>query len=345
MRVLWLSPWMRPLARLHGEALRGNGDQVLLVTSAQHPQELVAAPWEMVLDPRPKQPASWPEFAGAAKRIKDFDADIVVTELVRDPRWMLFGRGVPRINVVHDDQPHDSGEAMPGWHGRLFRRWHRQATATLCFSHHVAQALPATTPAPMVVPLTSDIADEIIGDVAQADQRRDFVMIGRLNGYKNLPVVLEAWQRHVDSSSYRGDRLRLYGSGDAVPELPPSVWWNGGPYDQSEIVAVLGRAKGSLAHYRVATQSGVQVLSMQAAVAPIVSDRGGLPEFQPSGVPPVGVDDVAGLAATFDRLADPEVAFEQGVAAQERYRQAHALDRVGTALRDVCAVVAASHPA
>ena len=26
MKVLWLSPWMRPLARIHAEALRAQGD-------------------------------------------------------------------------------------------------------------------------------------------------------------------------------------------------------------------------------------------------------------------------------------------------------------------------------
>ncbi|HME76151.1 MAG TPA: hypothetical protein VKI00_11010, partial [Mycobacterium sp.] len=93
-------------------------------------------------------------------------------------------------------------------------------------------------------------------------------------------------------------------------------------------------------------QSGVQVLSMQLGVTPIVSTAGGLPEFQPPGCPPVGVDDVAGLATAFDELADPRTAALRGAAAARHYAQRFAVDYSADRLLKVLTeVVAARSPA
>ena len=59
-RVLWLSPWMRPLARVQAEALRRRGADVLLVTTDLHPESDAARDYELVLDPRFRTPATWP---------------------------------------------------------------------------------------------------------------------------------------------------------------------------------------------------------------------------------------------------------------------------------------------
>ena len=58
---------------------------------------------------------------------------------------------------------------------------------------------------------------------------------------------------------------------------------------------------------------------MQLGVTPVVSPEGALPEFQPPGESPVGVDDVGGLAARFDDLADPHQAARRGAAARAHY--------------------------
>lgn len=347
MRVLWLSPWMRTLARVHGEALRTAGAEVLLVTSEQHPQQVDPLDWEKVLDPRPKTPSTWPQFAKAAPEILRFRPNIVVAELVRDPRWMTLAPRSPRVTVIHDDRPHDSAETVPPWEATLFGRWQRGSVATLCFSEYVAHAYSlgrAICVPTEVVPLSSDVADEefAVADpslsipVATAD-RRDFVMAGRLNGYKNLSVVLRAWWAHTESDDYRGDTLWLFGAADVPPQkLPPSVRWNGGTYTHAQLLPVLARAKASVVHYRVATQSGVQVLGLQAGVASIVSDEGALPEYQPvQGVAPIGKDDVAGLAAAFDTLADPDVAAAEGVRARAHYDATFAPAQAGPHLAEI----------
>lgn len=339
MRVLWLSPWMRTLAREYAEGLRSLGHDVLLVTSDQHPQPLESVEWELVLDPRPKDRRTWASHRSALRAVRDFAADVVVTELVRDPRWIAFAGRTPRIDIVHDDRPHDASESRPAWERVVFGRWSQRSTLTVCFSDHVARSLQSDR-SPAVVPLASDIADSFFGEPLPAAERRDFIMLGRLNDYKNIEVVFRAWEMHCGSDSYRGDVLRLFGASSRKPDLPDNASWNGGGYEHDAVIPVLRKAKGSIAHYRVATQSGVQVLSMQAGVMPIVSAEGALPEFQPPRGPVVDKDDVAGLAAAFNSLADPRSAAEAGALANRHYRSHFSLSVAAAQLE--CALMRAS---
>ena len=330
MKVLWLSPWMRPLARLHADALRSVGHEVRLVTSDQHPESGPARDDEWVLDPRPKQASTYRPFLRVRREVLAFGADVVVTELVRDPRWLALCGGVPRIDVVHDDRPHDSGEQRPRWERALFDRWGAAADLTLFFSDFVAGRVDRRPQA--LVPLSSDVADAAVPQFVEAEGRRDFVLSGRLNGYKNIPVALEAWTLHRSGRHYRGDELVLIGDGEAPGELPHGVRWQRGPFRYADQLDALARAKASLVHYRRATQSGVQVLAMQLGVMPIVSPQGALPELQPPGGPVVGVDDVRGLAAALDVLADPAEAARAGRRARDTYDERHSRPRVAEAL-------------
>ena len=313
-RVLWLSPWMRPLARVYCEQLIAAGWEVVLVTSDRHPESDGARPYEWVLDPRPKTPGTWSEFARALRRARDFRPDVVVTEIVRDPRWIALAGTAPRVNLVHDDRPHGADEELPGWERALFGRWNAGAASTVAFSRYVAGEVGASA----VAPLTSDLDEALVPPLVPAADRRDFLAVGRLSAYKNLDVTLRAWERHVAGPGWRGDELVLIGDGPDR-DLGTAVRWRRGPYSYADVTAQLAAAKGSVAHYRRASQSGVQVLALQLGVVPIVSDRGALPEFQPPGEQPIGVDDVAGLAAAFDALADPEAAAGRGAAAREYY--------------------------
>jgi len=81
----------------------------------------------------------------------------------------------------------------------------------------------------------------------------------------------------------------------------------------------LARAKASVVHYRSATQSGVQVTSMQCGTAAVISDAGGLPEYLPPGGHSVPVGDAVQLATAFDDLADPTRAATAGAAARAQY--------------------------
>jgi glycosyltransferase involved in cell wall biosynthesis len=331
---------MRPLARVQAEALQRLGAQVLLITSDQHPESDTPRSYELVLDARIRTASSWPASFAAWRRVRAYQADVVVTELVRDPRWITFAGNAPRVQLVHDDRAHDPHERRPRHERAVFNRWGARSAATVVFSDYVATAVadrPDVTGTSLhTVPLTSDLDPVLVPAPAPASSRRNFVVIGRLNPYKNIGVALEAWQAHVDGSGWRGDDLVLLGDGPGVvPALPKHTQWRRGAYRYRDVVDTVAVAKASIAHYRRASQSGVQLLSMQLGVTPIVSPVGALPEFQPPGRTPVGVDDVEGLAAVFDELADPETAARHGAAAARHYAQRFTADHAAARLLDV----------
>jgi glycosyltransferase involved in cell wall biosynthesis len=344
LRVLWLSPWMRPLARVYAEALRRKGVQVQLITSDQHPEADGLRDYELVLDPRFRTASTWPSSFAAWRRVRDWRPDVVVTELVRDPRWIAFAANTPRVQLVHDDRAHDPHERPPRYERAVFDRWAAGAEATVVFSDYVASAVAGRADVVgtrlHTVPLTSDLDPVLVPAPAPAAARHDFVLIGRLNPYKNLDVVLDAWAAHVDGACWRGDDLVLLGDGPCITRrLPKHTSWRRGAYRYHDVVSTVAAAKGSIAHYRRASQSGVQVLSMQLGVTPIVSPVGALPEFAPPGREPVGVDDVEGLAAAFDELADPETAARHGAAAAQHYAQRFAADHAAERLLNVLTLV------
>lgn len=315
MRILWLSPWMRTLARVYVDALHDAGHECRLITSDQHYQPMTARPYERVLDPRPRDPRTIRPLLRVLAEARRWRPDVVIAELVWDPRWLALARLAPLVHLIHDDAPHDATETRPRWQRALFTHLSRRAVRTIAFSTYVADRLGPDT---AFVPLTSDVPETDLPP--EPAQRRDFVLYGRMSPYKNVPVALRAWQSHVESDAYRGDRLILIGDGPLdLPELPPHCEWRRGRYSYADVLDTLAGAKGSLVHYRNATQSGVQLLSLQLGVTPIVSDSGALPDFQPPDELPIAVDDVAGLAAAFAGLADPAIAAARGKACREHY--------------------------
>ncbi len=330
--MLWLSPWLRSLSRIQVEAIAGLGHEVLLVTSDQHPESDAARPYELVLTPRPKRISTWPEFARGRRRVRAFAADVIVSELVRDPRWTLFAPGRPRVTAVHDDRVHDVAEERPRWERALFDRWAAGSAATVAFSDYVADQLAGSAhPRPDVVPLTSDLDDALAPAPASAADRRDFVVFGRLNPYKNLAVTFDAWRAHVAGPGWAGDELVLIGDGELPGPLPPSARWQRGTFAYTDAVPLLHRAKGALVNYRQASQSGVQLTSMQLGVTPIVTATGALPDFQPPGEDALDRSDVAGLAAALDSLADPRAAARRGTRSRQHYEARFAAHRTALA--------------
>ncbi|WP_102419004.1 glycosyltransferase [Mycobacterium sp. 4858] len=344
LRVLWLSPWMRSLARVQIEALRRREVDVLLVTTDLHPESDAARDYELVLDPRLGKAATWAATVAAWRRVHEYRPDVVIAELVRDPRWIALAGRLPRIQLVHDDRPHVPIEQRRVYEPVVFDRWGAHSAATVTYSGYVAAAVAMRRDVAgtrvHVLPLTSDLDPARVPPLVGPEGRHDFAMVGRLYSYKNVDVVLEAWQRHIVGGGWRGDNLVLIGDGPLdTAALPKHTRWLPGWYRYADVVTTLAAAKGSVAHYRRASQSGVQVLSMQLGVMPIVSTAGGLPEYQPPSFPPVGVDDIAGLAAAFDILADSSAAAEHGAAAARHYARRFTVDRAADRLLDVIAEV------
>jgi glycosyltransferase involved in cell wall biosynthesis len=322
---------------VQAEALRRRGVDVLL-TTCDHPESDNARDYELVLDPRFRVASTWPAALAARRRVGEYRPDVVVAESVRDPRWIALAGRVPHVQLIHDHRAHEP--VGPVYVRAVFDRWGARSAATITYSGYVAAAVATRRDVAgtrmHVLPLTSDLDPALVPPLVGPEGRRDFVMVGQLHPDQNIDVVLRAWQRHVDGGSWRGDELVLIGDGPLVLQsLPEYVRWRPGRYRYSEVVDTVAAAKGSIAHYRHASQSGVQVLSMQLGVMPIVSTAGGLPEYQPPGFPPVGVDDVAGLAAAFDDLADPFTATLRGAAAARHYAQRCGVDCAADGLLEV----------
>jgi glycosyltransferase involved in cell wall biosynthesis len=338
-RVLWLSPLTRPLARVQAEGLRERGIDVLLVTTDQHPESDRARDYELLLDPRFRTASTWPAALAAQRRIREYRPDIVIAESVSDPRWIALAGRVPRIQLVHDER-RDDGRHRQVVARTVFDRWGARSAATATYSNYAAIAV-AIRPDVVgtqvhVVPLCSDLDPTLVPPFVGPEGRRDFVVAGRLKSHKNIDVVLEAWQRHVDGDRWRGDELLLIGDGPlTIRTLSAYVRWRPGSYRYADVVTTLAAAKGSVAHYRSASQSGVQMLSMQLGVMPIVSLAGGLPEYQPESFPPIGVDDVGALTAAFDDLADPCTATLRGSLAARHYAEHFSVDRAVDGLLNV----------
>jgi glycosyltransferase involved in cell wall biosynthesis len=329
---------MRTLARVHVEALQDAGHECVLVTSDQHYEKVSARPYERVLDPRLKDLRTFGPLMRTVQEARDWRPHVVVVELVWDPRWTMFARLAPTVHLIHDDQPHDRTEIRPGWQRRMFNRFSRRATRVVAFSEYVAKRLPYPA---SVVPLTSDVAEVDLPELPLG--RHDFVLYGRMAPYKNVPVALRAWERHLLSGQHKGDRLILLGDGPldvSEQDLPPHCEWRRERYSYSDVLPIVARAKGSLSHYRYATQSGVQLLSMQLGVTPIISDSGGLPEFQPPGEPALDVNDVEGLAAVFNELADPDTAQRRGDASRKHFEREFTAALAAERLADVLAQAA-----
>ena len=322
MRVLWLSPWLRPSARIYAENLRSLGAEVMLITSNLHPESDAAREYEVVLLGRPVPTADWGRILSAYRAAARFRPDIVVTELLRDPRWRPFARLAPRVRLVHDDKPHDQTHVPPWWNSFFFARWDTKADATVVFSNYVAHSLRAAGAARevYVAPLASDLDPALAPEFVAAKERKDFMFIGRQRPYKNHDVVFSAWEAHTRGSAWQGDELVLLGSGDIPLPLPKHTRWHRGHYLYRDVVAELAASKGSIVHSRSASQSGVQGLSMSLGVPTLVSTAGGLPEYQPPGLSVTGIDDFKGLSLAIDALADPEEVAVQANVALEHYR-------------------------
>src|ERR1700678_3874235 len=127
-RVLWLSPLMRPLARVQAEALRERGIDVLLVTTDQHPESDAARDYELALDLRFRTAATW---LAAQRRIREHRHDVVITEMVRDPRWIALAGRAPRIQLVHDERRDDGGRRRRAFAQAMFDRWASRSAATV----------------------------------------------------------------------------------------------------------------------------------------------------------------------------------------------------------------------
>jgi glycosyltransferase involved in cell wall biosynthesis len=326
MRILWLTNHFRAHALVRRDEFLDVGVEMMLV-STNRGFSRYSGPvreYETVLLGRPAPWADWLPCYKAYRAAEKFNPDVVVTENVSDPRWKYFARSAPRINAIHDAEPHDGTHKVPVWHRLMFDRWNSRADATLVFSQYVSSSLAAAgtdVSKLWVVPLHTEVDPTLVPDPVTADERKNFIMFGRQDPYKNHATIFTAWEAHVASSSWRGDELVIYGDGEIPRPLPSHARWVRGQFQYKDVIEEFARAKGSIVHHTEgASQSAVQVLSMQLGVPTLVSTGGALPEYQPDGLNVTGVNDVDGLSRAISALADPNEADRQSRIVLEHFK-------------------------
>jgi glycosyltransferase involved in cell wall biosynthesis len=232
--------------------------------------------------------------------------------------------------MIHDADPHDEKHKVPVWNHVAFDRWYDNADAIVAFSNYVASRLISQgkdASRLRVVPLHSDLDPALVPKPIPATERKNFIMFGRQEPYKNHAVILAAWAAHVASNAWRGDELIFYGDGEIVEPLPPHARWARGEFDYKDVVGEFARAKGSIVHHTGgASQSGVQLLSMQLGVPTLVSTGGALPEYQPDGLNVTGINDIEGLTRAINALADPQEADLQSRIVRDHYKKTYEVD-------------------
>ncbi|MDQ1689489.1 MAG: hypothetical protein QOK42_2464 [Frankiaceae bacterium] len=335
MRIALIAPWFRTLGQVHGRALARQGHDVLLVTTDGHFQDGYGWVPELLLPARLKS-ARWPSaWATARRQLRRWRPEAVLLDQTWDLRAAALAHGAPRALVVHDAGPHDKLHVGAAWQRSVIARQRRTARDVVCFSRAVRDRLDASARV-HVVPLTSELPEDLVLPVAPAGERRDFLVLGRVSPYKNLDTVFAAWAAHVGSSAYRGDHLVVLGDGHLEAALPPATRWERRRFDFRVEAAALHRFKASLTLYSEASQSGAQITSMQLGVMPIASSEGGLPEYQPVERPCVAPLDVGAVVVSLAELADPARAAREGQAARAHYASHFSDDAAAAALSAVC---------
>lgn len=320
VKILWLAPWFRTLAVAWANALRARGHDVVVVTTEEHFDAPPLHPSDVVFRNGWRSAGGVHELIEAGRCVREFGPDVVVSEVTRDPRFLVLApAGVPLVVTTHDAKPHDGANRTPAMRRLAGEVLRRRAALEVCFSRHVREALGDRGHPVTVLDLTSEMDELSTPDPVRAEDRRDFLVVGRLSAYKNIPIILEAYRRHQGSPAYRGDRLVIVGGGDPECAVPDDVEWVRGRFRFADLAPRLAAAKASICMYSAGSQSGVQVLGAQCGVRTIVSDVGGLAEYLPDGEAPVHANDSSSLAAALDLLADPQRAQADGARHRDLY--------------------------
>jgi glycosyltransferase involved in cell wall biosynthesis len=260
--------------------------------------------------------------------------------------------GIRTVHTVHDVEPH-----AEGLYGRLVRLWNglvlREADHIVVHAERYRQDLLARGVSPervTAVPLThlflSAAWEARLPTLSEAVFYEPMVLFfGRLEPYKGIDVLLEAWQL-LPSHLRAETRLVLAGGGDLTAiwprALPDGVELHNHRIQDEEAVDLFQHCAVLALPYTQASQSAL-VAAAYCFGKPVIATRSGaLPEYVADGETGwlVGVGDAPGLAHMLqEALALPDACFERGRAGRRWYEAARG--REERALLDVYAGMAA----
>jgi glycosyltransferase involved in cell wall biosynthesis len=212
------------------------------------------------------------------RRLRRWDPDIVHAHPNHDPWLLALTRRRPTVLTVHDPLPHPGQPRLFAVKRRLDRAWLDRAAGYVVHGERLRRTLERRlgngrpvaviphgarpAPAPLAVPT-----------------RRDVLLLGRLEPYKGVAVLVAAMRRVWAS---RPDvRLTVAGRGPAEGEVPddPRIRRLTRYVPEREVARLFAEASLVAAPYTEASQSGVVSLAVARGIPCVVTDVGALPEL------------------------------------------------------------------
>ena len=273
-------PWFRGLGHRYGGILKGQGFDVLLVTTNQHFAASEREVDEVILSTNPARAVL--DVLALRRRLAKRKVHGLVMSGVKTPAWLpLLMMRNDVYEAIHDVQPHDSAHALHGLRALTRDIIRRSADAFIFFSESsrgqfYAARLADRRPSE-VWPLLPETRVEARQPVAN-DDRRGFVVLGRFSEYKGFDIAIHAWAKLPEELKVEHP-LTVLCNGvlpDRLRELVPSEQIHEGVFSWSLAQEAIAGARAVLLPYRAISQSGVQVLAL-ALDTPTMSTR--LPGF------------------------------------------------------------------
>lgn len=276
---------------------------VMQITTRRAVNWLVEDEWRGLYDPRinlrverdrrRKDPFYYVDrLAGLWRGVQQFKPDVLHIQSPSDHflnHLFVRMKRTPIVFTVHDPRPH-SGENMRGYHRSesLFLELQRRADWIIVHGQGVKEQLLKANPG-----LCSDRISVVLLTASQymlawkrpeyQERPKTVLFFGRINAYKGLGVLMDAWQ-HVRRASPEA-RLVVAGTGNDLPNhrerilADPSCELLDRVLPTQEVSRLFAEASVVVMPYVEATQSGPISISVAFGKPVVVTNVGGLPEM------------------------------------------------------------------
>ncbi|MGC8784817.1 MAG: glycosyltransferase family 4 protein [Armatimonadota bacterium] len=265
----------------------------------------------------------WQRAVGVWQGVKRFRCDVIHLQEVADPflDWLLIRlQRVPLVLTVHDPAPH-MGELG-------FMKYYQQRRPLVEELRRRADwiIVPGSDTRRQLLDLHPELTDERVTVIPlgvydyflrwqrpeHAEKPGTVLFFGRINAYKGLGVLLDAWERVVTECPQA--RLVIAGQGYDLPNYrerilrDPQCVLIDRFVSSQEVAQLFTEASIVVLPYVEATQSGVISVALAFGKPAVVTSVGSLPEMVEDGVSGIVVPprDPDSLATAIVRLLRDE---------------------------------------
>jgi glycosyltransferase involved in cell wall biosynthesis len=244
-----------------------------------------------------------PSIARSWRAVAAWGPDIVHAHENYDPRLLAITRRYPSVVTVHDPRPDPRQRPeLTGVRAAIRGAWIRKADTVVVHGEGLRSDLDGRVSADRVAVVPHGLQPREAP--APPPERRSVLLLGRLEPYKGLDVLLEAmeivWAHRPEVV------LHVVGAGSAEGRVPadPRIHAVLGYVPEEFVNEMIDEASLVVLPYLVGSQSGVGSLAIARGIPTIVSDVGSLADLalDDSFVVPPG--DPAKLASSLLRHLD-----------------------------------------